>query len=232
MSNEEVETAIDSSIMVAYADALMNCSREYALLQVKIAKKKINNLKMSEQLYYPSQIGKLHEIHKDLIDSITQINLDDVTSVCGDLVSELSELGINVGALFPELNLFSNICKNVDCYAEDDNYFVGVIARDKDFTAPKRAVTFQSAPLREVFHFDVIDFNNIEKDYESADNVSDNKSLTTNMYSFLHPDVPNDDYEIPEIWEYVLTHHAFVEKEIDLIHFFGNDEEDRPKGNP
>ena len=232
MPNEEVETAIDSSIMVAYADGLMNCSREYALLQVKIAKKKINNLKMSEQLYYPSQIGKLHEIHKDLIDSITQINLDDVTSVCGDLVSELSELGINVGALFPELNLFSNICKNVDCYAEDDNYFVGVIARDKDFTAPKRAVTFQSAPLREVFHFDVIDFNNIEKDYESADNVSDNKSLTTNMYSFLHPDVPNDDYEIPEIWEYVLTHHAFVEKEIDLIHFFGNDEEDRPKGNP
>ena len=110
--------------------------------------------------------------------------------------------GMNIAATF---YLYAKLL-NADISAEEDDFFVGAPAKARDMKAPKQIMTINLPPLREVFHFDEIDFQNVKPYEESRKNSEP---------------FPDDDFldyggEIPEIWKWMLKDHAFVETEFQL----------------
>ncbi len=217
---------------LAQASKILQCVRDYASKQVDDAIKEIEVLKQDKSIYYPENVSKLHEIHKNMIDKITHIGLEDLSScsllmelsqkvipsVPEDQQNEPREIGAGEQNIMDILSIFANICTDGICETPDTEYFVGIVGKPRDFMAPMSPVDFASAPLREIFHFDITDYNSVVKYYSNKDKIHDNKNVTIIGESFTELD-------IPEIWKYILKHRAYVEKDIDYADFLN-------KGSP
>lgn len=108
-----------------------------------------------------------------------------------------------------------NIASTIQLYArlipadispEQKDFFVGSPAKARDLRAPRVILTFNLPPLREIVHFDAVDFQNV-KPYNAARKKSG---------TILKKDFLSYGGEIPQIWEYMLKDKAFVEKDFKL----------------
>ncbi|MBR6355458.1 MAG: hypothetical protein IKR92_01260 [Alphaproteobacteria bacterium] len=216
------------------SESLLTCIKTYALSKVSEAKTKIDKMKDDQSLYYVAGAEKVQEIHNKMIKEITEIPLDKLAE-CAAL-GEINDFDNNSEEdIAPVINVFKDICKDGLCTTPDSDYFVGAIGLPRDFSAPKPPLEFSSAPLHEVFHFDIIDFNNVDKYYEDKDDIYSNKKMFTSFESFLNfLNTSSSGFEyggttydstVPVIWKYILKRHAFVQKEMDLTALLGDDEE-------
>lgn len=210
--------------------ASVGCAKQVAGQIVDEAVSEINNMKLDRSLYYPANGNKLVDIHKRMISRLKGISLSQLNQMCPQL-SQLSSIGFvapstgisaedfakNIKSIIADLlNIFKDVCDNNYCETPDSEYFVGSAGKKRDFKAPKAAVNFSSAPLREIFHFDLVDYEAIEKFVLDKDHQENNANIIITTESVL-----NSGLQLPEIWYYILRHHAFIEKDIDLTDFFG-----------
>ncbi len=145
---------------------------------------------MGDGLYKAENHAQVVKIHTDMMNDIKAMALT------------VNNKGMNIAATF---YLYAKLL-NADISAEGDDFFVGAPAKARDMKAPKQIMTINLPPLREVFHFDEIDFQNVKPYEESRKNSEP---------------FPDDDFldyggEIPEIWKWMLKDHAFVETEFQL----------------
>lgn len=225
--------AITEILPLDLADRLVQCVREYSLIQVSAAKSKIDALKPNQSLYYTETAPKVQEIHQNMIEKITNIKAEDLAEC--EALSELKEFNADKDEnILPAINIFADACKDGFCKAEDADYFVGAIGLPRDMSAPKSPVNFSSAPVREVFHFDIIDFNNMDKYYKDKDELDSNRNVYISVETFLDFLNQYQGFEyggkiygstVPEIWKYILKRHAFVQKQIDWVPLLGEQEE-------
>lgn len=230
ISNSEkiVNEAKNSLIVLREAEMLMKYIRDYAVKQVEKAVSEIDKLKSDKSIYYAENNPKVVAIHSEMMKKITNPKVEDI-------VAEL-QLDDAAGALLSKYasmitGIFSDICDETTCYEPDKGYFVGLIEQKKDFAAPKAAVEFSSAPMREVFSFGLEDMNYVDyyatKDFKldadmqimgvgEADISTDNAKILLLKRSLLDSGV-----ELPEIWKIVLSHRPFVQKEINFRDFLG-----------
>lgn len=195
------------------AGKLVSCVREYAFERVEEAQSKLEELKKNENIYYIENVAMVHKIHDDLIKAISNVPASRCLPISGfGSISNMADIAV------PALQMFGKICADGHCSAEDSEYFVGALALKEDLSAPKSPVDFSSAPMREIFHLDVVDYNNIEKYYEDDVDLSDNRNITITADGFL-----NSGLELPEIWKYILKRHAFGQKQFDLARLLGNE---------
>lgn len=227
--NDIIDSAMSSIIPVGYAGRLMSCIQDYAAKQVAETRQEIdeyrdqNNPKMYELIYYADKADTtVHAIHKKLIDKLTNIHASTLAGNGCEVIAELEAVTGSSAEIFvaPLASVFTNICSGVSCLSPDGDYFVGLVPQKRDFSMPKAAVNFASAPLREVFHFDIVDYHNVDK-YYNKKKLDSNDDVIISRYSFL-----NSGLDIPELWRYILKRHAFVQKEIDLAKLMGEE------GNP
>ena len=197
---------------------LSQCIGNYASTQIDKALDKYKAMQDSEAIYYSVNADEVQKIHKDLIDKLTNINLE--TLDCDFSVSNAISAEIGKKLLAQMLNLLEEDCKDEYCTTPDDDYFVGIKGKRRDLKAPKSPVEFTSAPLREVFHFDMQDYDNVDKYYKGDDLPWNNQDVTVTAESFLQSGA-----DIPVIWQYILREHAFVEKDMNWKSLF-------ERGNP
>ena len=220
-------------IPLGLADRLAQCARNYALTQVSNAKSKLDDLKTDQSLYYVEYAPNVQEIHRSMIEKITNIKAQDLTECTA--LEELSKFMADTDEnVLPAINILADVCKNDFCKQEDSAYFVGALGVAEDFSAPKSPLNFSSAPVREVFHFDIIDFNNLDKYYQDKDDIDSNRKVYISAETFLDFLNQYEGFEyggetygssVPEVWKYILKRHAFVQKTLDLAPLLGESDE-------
>ncbi len=186
--------------ILSAATGLTDDTKNYADQLVDEAHKSILNL--GDGLYVGEYGDKVVKIHTNLMDQLQSMPVEG-----------LSEFSSAVGAyaktnsiIKPLTSLFQKLmqeqaCAGDNCKRVDTAYFVGAYAKGRDFMVPKAAPREYLPPLREVVHFDDVDYDNIP---QAADGGIARES-------FL-----NSGSKMPEIWKRILDGKAFVEKDVDL----------------
>lgn len=224
-TNKELLSAIED-VAAGMAPAgiikqVMDCMRAYAVQQVEKAQKELEALKDNEELYYEAYANKVTDIHKKLMEKITSVSVTDFKNMC-PVFDTLSDLGLTAGLdelLKNVLSILDDVCAGDVCMKPDSDYFVGIVARKRDFTAPKSPMSFTSAPAREIFHFDMQDMSNVDRYIRDKRHQDDNENIILSKESILASGV-----EIPEVWKRILTDHAYVERDFDLKRLLGDEQ--------
>lgn len=245
--NNAISSSLTAITPVGLAAQVAECVRTYAIEQVDEAKAKLEEMKDNGELYSQEYAEKVHTIHTDMIEKITKIDLDELAETC-PIIAELQEMAKTfqdkqqeentnmapddpLEVIAEILNILNKTCEDVECKKSDEEYFVGAIGLPRDMKAPNKATEFSSAPLREIFHFDVYDYNNLAKYYDGdISDVKSNLDLYTsavNVLEYLNSDARNGEYgsTVPEIWLKILKRHTFVQKEFDLIDLLSGTED-------
>ncbi len=146
---------------------------------------------LGDELYDPAAYDKIVDIHDRMISDIKLLSL--------------SFSGIKGLEGIQAIQLYAKLLA-ADTSAEQEDYFVGNPAKERDLKAPKQIFTQNLPPLREFVHFDETDFQNVTpyiKGTQPGGVISANDFL-------------NYGGEIPEVWKYMLRANTFVEKDMDL----------------
>lgn len=162
----------------------------YAQVEERVnqARKQISAL--GDNIYNPEYHEQIDQIHQDMIRDIKAIAI----SVSASGISPIQGI-----------ELYGKLL-TADTSAEEDDYFVGRPAKARDVKAPKKIFEENLPPLREIFHFDETDFQNVKPFVEG----------NTKTSPILNSDFLNVGGEIPQVWQYMLRTHAYVETDMDL----------------
>lgn len=182
------------------ATGLTDDAKNYADQLVDEAQKSILNL--GEGIYIGQYGNKMTNIHTGLMDKLQSLPVDGLS----EFSSAIGGYAQTASIIKPLTSLFQKMmieqaCAKDNCKKVDEDYFVGSYAKERDFMVPKPAPEEYLPPLREMVHFDDVDYDNINK---AADG-----GLTRD--GFL-----NSGAKIPEIWKRILSGKALVDKDIDL----------------
>lgn len=184
--------------VVKFADSLMQNARDQAAERVETAYQQIQSL--GSRRYQPAAHSQIVDIHRQMIEDIKNpLKNADVSTLAYILLNQ-SNIAALVNETFSTI-IQSSICTEVKCEQSDSQYFVGLMPKEKDFTAPKEIAVSYSAPLREIVHFDMVDFDNVVK--------SDNWMISRRALL---------DYgaEIPPLWKRLLEPKGFIERDVDI----------------
>ena len=230
-AQKNILSVIKATTVLGEAERMTELLREYAIKKVTEAKSKIDALKTNNKnsLYYAENNATVVEIHGNMLKQITKIDINDVVSELG--LDEVTATTMRKYSEALSAN-FADICDKVSCYQPDNDYFVGLVEQKRDFSAPKAAIAFSSAPMREIFHFAPEDISFI--DYYAALNFvidADNKVAAENQKEsipletagakilLIENSLLDSGINLPEIWKIALSRRPFVEKELDLNKF-------------
>ncbi len=162
----------------------------YAQVDARIKLARSQLAKLGDNLYDPAYHEQVVEIHKSLITDLKA------------MVLTINYSGLGVAS---KIFLYETLL-TADTSPETEGYFVGAVAKERDLKAPMPVPGLNLPPLREVVHFDDIDFQNV-KPYDEKRKVSEPIS---------REDFLNYGREIPAIWKMILQNRAFVEKDLNL----------------
>lgn len=226
-----ISKAMEQFPIVRLAGSMIKGMQNYVIAQVDAAEKEIlQTLHQSGKYYYPQYHDKILKIHNEMVEKITAIQLSDVEEDLSSLLPD-SVASLKNEIFAAVLGAFQDLCAQDYCTTPDDDYFVGITAKKRDMKAPKAPVEFASAPLREVFHFDDQDYDNIDKwldpsKIKKKEHLpADNDGVIVTGDSFLE----GMSGDVPEIWKYILRHRAYIEKDFDFTSLF--DEVDLKKSS-
>ena len=156
--------------------------------RVNQARKQISAL--GDNLYNPEYHEQIDQIHQSMIKDIKAMAIS------------VNAIGISA---IRGIELYGKLL-TADTSAEEEDYFVGRPAKARDLKAPKEIFIENLPPLREVFHFDETDFQNVKPFVEG----------NTKTSTILNSDFLNVGGEIPKVWQYMLRSHSYVEADMDL----------------
>lgn len=188
---------LDAAINSALSDL-------YAKVDARIDQAKSELNQLGDKLYDAAGYEKVKDIHTRLINDIKALPL------------QVNYTPLNIAVT---LNLYQKILP-ADITPETEDYFVGSPAKERDMKAPKKILTYNLPPLREIFHFDEVDKQNVQPHENRPSKAKFSlkeliKKLKEKDYitreAFL-----NYGGDVPEIWKYMLKRKAFVEKEFNL----------------
>ena len=172
---------------------------------------------LGDNLYLPSSSAQVEAIHQEMIDQLKALTI--TKSVVGYSIEGM--------IAFAEL-------ETLDTSPESEGFFVGALPRARDLKAPHPLNNYSQPPVREVFHFDSIDFSNL-KPYNTAqynrykqlkkklDNplVSEDKKdeirkEMRGLMSISRKDFLSLGNDTPKIWQEMLKDNAFIETQFIL----------------
>lgn len=168
-----------------------------------------------DDLYNPELYSQIKEIHQNMINTL---KAQTVTITAGNVLT-VSQIPVFVKLM------------TGDTSPETEDYFVGSSGKFRDMKAPKAIFAQNLPPVREAFHFDEVDFENVlsanegnteedindenDKNFDKLEYKDSEHNRTIKAENFLK--VGGD---IPPVWRYMLRDKAFVERDIDLNQLF------------
>lgn len=173
---------------------------------------------LGDDLYSEASYPKVEKIHNDMINKLKAVNLA-FTAVGQTIAPVLS---------VKNLLVFSEFLEGKDTSPELVDFFVGSTPKERDLKAPFKLRGFDLPPVREVFHFDAVDFTNVQpsQQEEKAEGGGDwleklfekmaNAKTGKKRRAITKEDFLNYGGYIPPIWEYMLKDYPFVESRLPL----------------
>lgn len=186
--------------IIGKAEGLISDTKSYAVEAVEKARQDL--YKLGDDLYLPKSSSMVVKRHSELMNELQNIPPEKLM----EAISSLKELGGASGITQALTTLFQKVvtqkaCADGRCDVADEEYFLGLLPKDKDFAAPKAAPETYMPPVREVVRFDSVNYGNIP---QTADGIVTKK------------DFLNYGEEIPLIWQKILQDDIFVEQGVNL----------------
>ena len=159
----------------------------YSQMKDIVDNAKASILNMGDELYDPKKHSKIVEIHQQMIKDLSAISID-----------------VSGGVLVPVNNIivFAKIIAS-DTEPETVDYFVGNPARSRDIKAPMKMFQQSLPNVREIFHFDSTDFQNVKPFFTGR---RENKSTPIRAKDLL-----KYGGDVPFVWTKMLRDYAYVE---------------------
>lgn len=218
------------------ADPIEGFDIETTMLGVERAGQTIVNEvhKKAEEIVITKGLDKLYALKDDLF---TEASYPAIKEIHDNMIAELKAVAftfkILTGSAAPlviikDLLVMNEFLDGIDTSPETEDFFVGSTPKDRDIKAPFSLKGFDFPPLREVFHFDAVDFKNVKSD-------QDLKGKSEAWYEVIISETPQserfvvkDDFlnyggEIPKIWQVMLKDFPFVETRLPLKEILGED---------
>ena len=185
-------------------DNLVSEARSCAVQAIDAHYQSLTEMAKNDQLYMNSNNPKVVDMHVALINKLKNLPKEcfivQAKSVASDLTIGYSTIVSRLTEIF-KAPINSKICAENDCTSPDSQYFVGLPAKARDFTAPHTPLTAHYPPVRDMVHFDTTDYRNIK--------IGSGGKIARN--AFL-----NYGAKQPYIWELLLSDKAFVERGVNL----------------
>ena len=201
--------------LINKADVLVDKARECAAQLIDEHLQELQASAAGDMLYKSSNHQNVVNKHNQLINK-----LKNLPSACllNTVQSQIGILEISEQIIMGQLqNIFqsaltSDICSEYDCNTPDSDYFVGQVAKKRDFTAP-RSLSVEAHPtVRDIVHLDTTDYKNIK--------MSKHGRITRD--AFLEYGA-----EMPSIWTRLLSDNSYVERRANLSPILNKGGEDK-----
>lgn len=181
---ELVEAAVAENPIALAIWQSIKLKQQDAIAKIETAAKSIKDL--GKEIYTAKGGEKMVNIHQQLLRDLKNIDLSE-----------------NVKGIYSE------VTENT---AANDEYFVGIVARKSDFQTPKTLIS-ASAPLREIFHFDMDDYDTVLKSFK--DGITKLPKSNENVL-LVGNSLLKSGLDLPDIWKKILKNRQYVEKKMDL----------------
>ncbi len=196
-------TDIGALGFISQADGLINTARSCAIQFVEDLESDLSAMKADDALYLDKNNGAVVSKHAEMIEKLKALPGNCFEK---EVAATIGSLSVSPQSIIPLLQgLFTmpltEICTNYTCDAGDTQYFVGLPAKERDFTAPRAALVTHYPPVRDMVHLDTTDYKHMD--------VSKYGRLNRN--AFLEYGL-----EQPYIWQLLLSDKAFIERGVDL----------------
>ena len=155
---------------------------------------------LGDDKYNPDKHNQILSIHTSVMDDIKSPKLNLSAGMLSGYLT-ISTIETAAKKAVAEA-LFEKICPSNSCYAASTDYFVGLAPQEKDFAAPNKLNRSYTPPVREIVHFDGIDY----------ETLAINKQTGAMPYESLL----DYGYEMPAIWETILGDRGFVDRHVSV----------------
>ena len=188
---------------------------------------------LGDEMYLPDRTtsAKIVNLHKGIISRLQRVSVTATVSEMIGTTLETFTFPVTISSLIPGAAAISAVGGPLSSAAmatdlltintdADDNFFVGALPARRDFKAPYPMEDFSQPPVREIFHFDMVDFANIQpynaKRFEQFDKNPTEKYQE--MLAISRGDFLNYGGKVPELWKKMLGAYgpAFVQSEFQL----------------
>ncbi len=166
---------------------------------------------MREKMYDILEYHKIVSIHKDIIKNITEPKVELSSGLLNKYVNIAAIETLAAGLIADELKAV--LCQEDKCITTDEEYYVGINPNANDFSAPKEILQSYTPPLREIVHFDGVNYDNLLKSnklYVSKESLLESISESV---SYNQGEVVS----YPPIWKLLLSEKGFVERDVPII---------------
>ena len=189
--------------LLGAVDGLVNDARSCAIKAIDDHYQSVTAMAEGDQLYMNSNNPNVVQMHGNLVDRLQKLPencfVTQASTIAAKLTIDPSTIISRIRGIFK--TDISSICAENDCKSADTQYFVGLPAKGRDFTAPHPALTTHYPPVRDMVHFDLTDYRNIE--------IGADGKISRSAFLDYGPSQPY-------IWELLLSDKAFVEKGVNL----------------
>lgn len=177
----------------------------YAKVDARIDQAKQELSQLGDELYDVSSYEKVVAIHNKMLDDIKALPL------------HVSDSALNLALT---IYLYEKLLP-ADTTPETEDFFVGSPSKERDLKAPKKILSFNLPPLREIFHFDDVDKQNVQTHENTPRQAKFMLAALLAKIRAKKAYITREDFlnyggDIPEIWKYMLKDNAFVEKNVNL----------------
>ncbi len=185
------------------ADSLVDTARSCAIEFIQKHQDELNTMKEEDALYMNSNNPSIVSKHAALTEQLTNLPRKCFERSVRTAIGTASVNAESIIALLREIfkPSIEDVCSKFSCTTADTQYFVGLPAKEHDFTAPKAPLTAHYPTVRDIVHLDTTDYKKLD--------VSSDGRLS--HQAFLEYGLTQ-----PHIWELLLSDNAYVEKGVDL----------------
>ena len=209
--------------LVNKVDGIVEEARTCAIEMVDAHYQSLKGMSADNSLYMTYKSPTVAQKHVNLISNLKNLPKDCLRQKAASAVGLLNvdpEDVISIARSLFKSALVKSICSNYDCNKPDEQYFVGVPAKPRDFTAPKAPLTANYPPVRDIVHLDTTDFKKIEM-------VNKKNKLSSNYGRINKGSFLNYGVEMPYVWQLMLSDKAYVEKSMNLAAALSRGGEDK-----
>lgn len=186
------------------ADDLVDKARSCAHDLIQKHQDELNEMAANDALYLSANNAKIVAKHADLIEKLKNLPKSCFTQKAQSAVGLRNVSADSIVSLLSGIYksaLAKSVCSNYACDAADTQYFVGLPAKARDFSAPRAPLTTRYPTVRDMVHLDTTDYKKIE--------MSTDGKLSRS--AFLNYGLTQ-----PYVWQLMLSDKAYIERGMDL----------------
>ncbi|MDD4556152.1 MAG: hypothetical protein PHE89_02325 [Alphaproteobacteria bacterium] len=197
---------------LSQATSVINGFKTYATDVVMKTRNAI--FELGDDLYFQKSNEVVNKQHQEMVQALREIPYEKFLAISNMNITQSILTVLNEVI---DKYMLVNVCENDSCFTPDEEYFLGLVGKARDFQAPKAPFTDYMPPIRETFYFDEENYTALfdENNYVKEEMLCDEMKKTGDIVSDVKVEVRytiNLITRIPEKKEYCIFKKYYISK--------------------